>query len=115
MRLQQEKMSREKVLDEAKWRYDHGEAPTEEATKDWNRNERKRLMNIEVAMRREEELQMALPTNATKTAAEPRPTAYLPDDIPIPKPYGNSAPFKPLEPGANLKRMRQPVPKEIEI
>jgi len=108
-------LNREKVLEEAKWRFDHGEAPTEEATKEWNRNERKRLMSIETAMRREEELQMALPPNATKTAAEPRPTAYIPDDVGIPKPYGNSAPFKPLEAGAHLKRIRAPVPKEIEI
>lgn len=108
-------MNREKVLEEAKWRFAHGEAPTEEATKDWNRNERKRLMNIEAAMRREEALQVALPPNATKTAAEPRPTAYIPDDIGIPKPYGNAAPFKPTEPGAQLKRIRNPVPKEIEI
>ena len=109
--MQQEKLNREKVLDEAKWRFDHGEAPTEEAIKDWNRNERKRLASV----RREEEMQMVLPPNAIKTAAEPRPTAYIPDDIGIPKPYGNLAPFKPLEPGATLKRIRAPVLKEIEI
>ena len=115
LRLQQEKMTREKVLEEAKWRFDHGEAPTEDASKDWNRQERKRLMNIETAMRREEELQMALPLNATKTAAEPRPTAYIPDDIGIPKPYGNSAPFKPIEGGVHLKRIPKPIQRDIEI
>lgn len=108
-------MSRDKILEEAQWRFDHGEAPTEDAVKDWNRNERKRLMNIEAAMRKEEELQMSQPLNGTKTAAEPRPTAYIPDDIGIPKPYGNSAPFKPLEPGAHLRKYRPPNPKEIEI
>jgi len=115
LRLQQEKANREKILEEAKWRFDHGEAPTKDAIKDWNRNERKRLMSIEAAMRREEELEMSQPQNATKTAAEPRPTAYIPDDIGIPKPYGNSAPFKPTEPGSTMRFMVKPVSKPIEI
>ena len=35
-----------------------------------------------------------------RTAAAPRPNAYIPDPtnaIPVPKPYGKFAPFKPSE------------------
>ena len=31
------------------------------------------------------------PAQITRTTAEPRPNAYIPDDIGIPKPYGNCA------------------------
>jgi len=50
--------------------------------------------------------------------ADPRPNAYMPvgeDDLPIPKPYGSHAPFKPSLPGANLRHIRKPVPKPIDI
>ena len=116
LRLQQEKVSREKVLEEAKWKLDHGQPPTEDAIKTWNRNERKRLANIETAIRREEELQESSDGKlGVKTAAEPRPTAYIPDDMGIPKPYGNNAPFKPTEPGATMRHIKMVAPKAIEI
>ncbi len=94
---------------------DHGEAPFDDAVKDWNNKERKRSQDMERAMRREEELQMAQPTLASKTTAEPRPTAYIPDDLGIPKPYGNLAPFKPTEPGTTMRHIKPPQVKDIEI
>ena len=40
----------------------------------------------------------------------------MPDDnIGIPKPYGNHAPFKPTVPGTNMRHIRKPQPKKIEI
>lgn len=109
LRLQQEKTLREKALEEARWRHDHGEAPTEEAIKEFNRDERRRLHDAEVAMRREEA------EEGLQSTAEPRPTAYIPDDIGIPKPYGNLAPFKPSELGSSMRHIRPPNPKPIEI
>ncbi len=52
--------------------------------------------------------------------AEPRPNAYLPEtsgsvELPIPKPYGSNAPFKPADAGAQLRHFRKPVIKPIEI
>ena len=47
--------------------------------------------------------------------AEPRPNAYIPDDIGIPKPYGALAPFKPTECGATMRHIRRPQPREIEL
>ncbi|XP_006834425.1 PREDICTED: coiled-coil domain-containing protein 146 [Chrysochloris asiatica] len=52
------------------------------------------------------------------TTAEQRPTAYIPEadaTLPLPKPYGALAPFKPSEPGANMRHIRKPVIKPIEI
>ena len=52
------------------------------------------------------------------TTAEPRPNAYIPDDdaeLPIPRPYGSLAPFKPSEPGSSMRHVRKPIVKPIEI
>ncbi|KAG8508448.1 Coiled-coil domain-containing protein 146, partial [Galemys pyrenaicus] len=52
------------------------------------------------------------------TTAELRPNAYIPEaeaTLPLPKPYGALAPFKPSEPGANMRHIRKPVIKPIEI
>lgn len=115
LRLQQEKSQREKALEEARWRIDHGEPPSEEAVKDWTRKEQRRMMRLEATMRREEEMALAQPQGVVKTAAEPRPTAYIPDDLGIPKPYGNLAPFKPSEMGSTMRHIKLPNPKPIEI
>ncbi|KAJ3094400.1 hypothetical protein HDU97_008120, partial [Phlyctochytrium planicorne] len=58
--------------------------------------------------------------NNIRTMAEPRPNAYLPDssgigELPIPRPYGAHAPFKPQEAGSQLRHFRQPKIKPIEI
>ena len=115
MRLQQEKSSREEQLEEAKWKLSHGEAPTEDTIKDWNRKERKRLAQTEAALQSGDELRLMEPNTMAKTTAEPRPTAYIPDELGIPKPYGGSAPFKPTELGSTMRHIKMPNPKEIEI
>jgi len=115
LRLQQEKMIRDKTLEEAKWRLDHGEAPTGDAVKEWNRMEKRKTQRLEAAMRREEEMAMIQPAGVVKTAAEPRPTAYIPDEIGIPKPYGSFQPFKPTEAGSSMRHIHNPNPKPIEI
>ncbi|KAF4020039.1 hypothetical protein G4228_012004 [Cervus hanglu yarkandensis] len=56
--------------------------------------------------------------NGVYTTAEQRPNAYIPEaeaTLPLPKPYGALAPFKPSEPGANMRHIRKPVTKPIEI
>lgn len=49
------------------------------------------------------------------TAAEPRPNAYIPEDLGIPKPYGAFSPFKPSQQGTTMRHVRKPNPKEIVI
>ena len=67
--------------------------------------------------REEEEEHYRLP-GGIYTTAKPRPNAYIPDDdseLPIPRPYGSLAPFKPTEPGSTMRHVRKPVIKPIEI
>jgi hypothetical protein len=112
-------VNREKLLEESKWKLEHGEAPTEETIKEFQREERKKQQQLETTMRREEELQRTQTLsgngNVMKSTAEPRPTAYIPDDLGIPKPYGQSAPFKPSELGSSMRHIRVPNPKPIEL
>lgn len=55
--------------------------------------------------------------NGEYTTAEARPNAYIPlnAQLPLPKPYGAQAPFKPSQPGANMRHFRKPELKSIEI
>uniref|UniRef100_A0A4W6D6B7 Coiled-coil domain containing 146 n=1 Tax=Lates calcarifer TaxID=8187 RepID=A0A4W6D6B7_LATCA len=55
--------------------------------------------------------------NGQYTTAESRPNAYIPetDALPLPKPYGAQAPFKPGQPGANMRHIRKPTVKPLEI
>jgi hypothetical protein len=50
-----------------------------------------------------------------KTTAPPRPNAYIPEDLGIPKPYGHFTPFKPSAPGATMRHVRKPAPQDIVI
>uniref|UniRef100_A0A803TFM5 Coiled-coil domain containing 146 n=1 Tax=Anolis carolinensis TaxID=28377 RepID=A0A803TFM5_ANOCA len=77
----------------------------------------KLLRNEEIYKHAAEEEQYALVTSIY-TTAEQRPNAYIPDEenvLPLPRPYGALAPFKPAEPSANMRHFRKPVVKPIEI
>jgi hypothetical protein len=47
------------------------------------------------------------------STAEPRPNAYIPEDLGIPKPYGGFSPFKPSAPGSTMRHIRKPVPQDV--
>jgi hypothetical protein len=51
--------------------------------------------------------------------AEPRPNAYVPEfattELPIPKPYGTHAPFKPQESGSHMRHYKKPEIKPVKI
>ncbi len=59
--------------------------------------------------------ELRLPEQATRTTAEPRPNAYIPDDVGLPQPYGRLAPFKPSDAGSTMRHIRRPEPKDIEL
>ena len=119
MKLQQEKHDREMELEDASWRFDQGEPPTSAAEHEWYRIERERLRRQERAVSRRQQnapnMQGTMPSQVTRTTAEPRPNAYIPSAVGIPKPYGAQAPFKPSDPGSTMRHFRKPQPKEIEI
>ncbi|KAJ4924657.1 hypothetical protein JOQ06_003609, partial [Pogonophryne albipinna] len=64
----------------------------------------------------EEEQWSQLP-NGEYTTAESRPNAYIPQTgpLPLPKPYGALAPFKPSQPGANMRHIRKPTLQPLDI
>lgn len=118
MKLQQEKERIESILHNAYERIDDDLPPTEECEKEWDRMEKHRAMAEEerrTRKEREEEERM-LPGQVTRTTAEPRHNAYIPDDgLGLPKPYGSHAPFKATVLGSTSRHVRKPQPKPIEI
>merc|ERR1719183_283280 len=96
-----------------------GRPPYEEADNDLDRILRQEEMRDaakEEAKQRREEEQLFL-TMATRTTAEPRVNAYVPqsDDLGLPRAYGAHAPFMPTPIGANARHIRKPQPKPVEI
>lgn len=113
--LQQEKGMKESALEAAAWRFSHGEAPTDDSMREFQGSERLRFFRSEALQQKLEDKQAQQPNHMIKTACEPRPSAYIPDDIGIPKPYGSHAPFKPSESGSTMRHIKVPQPKQIEI
>uniref|UniRef100_A0A8C9L4Y9 Coiled-coil domain containing 146 n=1 Tax=Pavo cristatus TaxID=9049 RepID=A0A8C9L4Y9_PAVCR len=114
IKLQQEMRDREEFLMIVSSRIDQGLPPPKETEIEWLKVLRNEKMHKEAAEARE---QAAVPGHVL-TTAEPRPTAYVPDDaysLPVPRPYGALAPFKPSEPGSNMRHFRKPIIKPIEI
>ncbi|XP_052644907.1 coiled-coil domain-containing protein 146 isoform X4 [Harpia harpyja] len=121
IKLQQEVRDKEQFLMTLSSRIDQGLPPPKETENEWLKILRNEKMQKEAAEARAEhaaaEEQAAAPSYV-HTTAEQRPTAYIPDDeysLPLPRPYGALAPFKPSEPGSNMRHFRKPVVKPIEI
>lgn len=77
--------------------------------------DKKRFLEERSLRVQKETLEKNFPPFATKTTAEHRVNAYIPDEIGIPKPYGNNAPFHPTLPGANIRHFKIPIVNDIEI
>jgi chromosome segregation ATPase len=114
MKLQQEKASKLSDLDEAKWRVAHGQPPSDDAEREWFQHEHAQLARAESKLLSKGQV-ASLPLVGVRTTAEPRPTAYIPDELGIPRPYGGLAPFKPSEVGSTMRHTRAPVPSDIVI
>lgn len=112
VKLEQEKTDRLGDLEESKWNMDAGRCPNEVAEREWQRNERDRVRKIE---NKQLAQQRKIHPLQGRTAAEPRPNAYVPEDVGIPKPYGGLAPFKPSDKGSTMRHIRKPEERDIEI
>ncbi|XP_033110097.1 coiled-coil domain-containing protein 146-like [Anneissia japonica] len=121
LKYQQEVRDKESTLEQAYIRMERGEAPTNEAAKDWERmvnDENRRIEDRQYRQAVQEEEEQYILAGGATTTAEPRPNAYIPDDdteLPVPRPYGANAPFKPQQSGANMRHIRKPIIKPIEI
>jgi hypothetical protein len=116
VKMSQEKEQLEGIVEEAEANLAKGMPPTPEMNIEYLKMARDRKRYQEEKMVREQEaaLEQKYPPFATRTTAEKRPDAYIPDDgIGISKPYGHQAPFNPTKPGANMRHIRKPKPIEI--
>ncbi|XP_050405069.2 coiled-coil domain-containing protein 146 [Patella vulgata] len=121
MRLQQHLKENEVELEQCYIRMEKGEPPSDEIENEWVRflrDQERRSLDKEERLMMEEEGEQYKIAGGLYTTADPRPNAYIPDDdadLPIPRPYGSHAPFKPVEPGSSMRHIRKPIPKPIEI
>jgi hypothetical protein len=120
MKLEQEKTDKEGELKSAQERFIAGQPPTDDAEHEWLKLQRDRQRQQEMLMQKaaakgDPRLDPAVAATVTRTTAEPRPNAYIPDDLGIPKPYGGMAPFKPTPVGVQIRHIRKPEPKPVEI
>ncbi len=119
LKLQQERDARDAELVAAAQRLEQGLAPTAEAEQAWFRAERHRLQAQERGLRESAAAAAAggggAPADVRRTTAVPRPNAYIPDDVGLPKPYGAHAPFKPQDQGSTMRHLRKPAPRDIVI
>ncbi|KFP18115.1 Coiled-coil domain-containing protein 146 [Egretta garzetta] len=121
IKLQQEMRNKEHFLMTVSSRIDQGLPPPKETENEWLkilRNEKLQKEAAEARAKRAAEEELASAPGCVHTTAEQRPTAYIPGDeysLPLPRPYGALAPFKPSEPGSNMRHFRKPLVKPIEI
>jgi hypothetical protein len=100
---------REGSVERAYMRLEAGQPPDEATEQQWQQL----LREEQLALKR-----VLGPAEEAQSTAEPRPNAYLPTaegELPLPKPYGSHAPFKPSPAGANMRHIRKPQPKPIDI
>ncbi|XP_047431349.1 coiled-coil domain-containing protein 146 isoform X2 [Mugil cephalus] len=117
---QQQIKERELQMDRCQRRLEQGLPPYPEIEEEWRRmlrdKKRRQRDREQRAKLAEEEQRNQLP-NGEYTTAEARPNAYIPqnDHLPVPKPYGALAPFKPSQQGGNMRHIRKPALKPLEI
>ena len=114
MKLTQENQARDEALRTQQANLDNNLPPSAEVEAEWQRFEQGLERRANEAAARNVLAETA-PQQLTQTTAEPRPNAYIPDDIGIPKPYGALQPFKPTEQGTSMRHIRKPQPREIEL
>ncbi|GAB1597782.1 hypothetical protein Ahia01_000054900 [Argonauta hians] len=91
-----------------------GESPCEAIVQEWNQmkftEQQRKSYRLDRQLLEMEDEYFKDADNLI-TTAEQRPNAYLPDnncDLPIPRPYGKYAPFKPSEQGSNFRHFQKP-------
>ncbi|KAG3118844.1 hypothetical protein PI124_g2623 [Phytophthora idaei] len=120
MKLQQEKHDASVDVEECQKRAVAGYAPNAYCEQQLVRLQSQKLHNDEVRASKEMAKAAAahaanFPSQFTYTTAEARPNAYIPEDLGIPKPYGQQAPFKPTQQGTTMRHIRMPQKRDIEI
>jgi hypothetical protein len=118
LHLRQEVREREAAVERAYLSLQAGQPPDEAAEQQWQQLLRDEQLKKEGSRKLAEFRNRSGDEGDAITTAEPRPNAYLPTgegELPLPKPYGSHAPFKPSQPGANMRHIQKPNPKPIDI
>jgi len=112
---ERERVRLAELVEESIVRLEKGLPPNEIAEKEWKRLEAKNLQRTSETQDTDD--QDLFPLAEGYTTAVPRPNAYIPKDgsLPLPRPYGALAPFKPTQPGSMMRHFRKPEPKPIDI
>nr|XP_020455145.1 coiled-coil domain-containing protein 146 isoform X2 [Monopterus albus] len=116
----QEIKEKELQMDRCQQWLEQGLPPCPEIEEDWRRmlrDKKRRQRDKEERERLAKEEEWNQLPNGEYTTAEIRPNAYIPQTnlLPLPKPYGVQAPFKPSQPGAMMRHIRKPTLKPLEI
>lgn len=102
----------------ARERFRNNEPPTDSADAEFARMlqlDQQRDLDKQASAQRKQEEEI-MNSNFTRTTAEPRVNAYIPEDEHgLPKAYGHNAPFKPTVAGSTMRHIRKPNPPAIEI
>jgi hypothetical protein len=120
MKMQQEKHDALVEYEQSVKNYESGNPPNAICEQELYRQQLYKMKDEENKFLKAQQKAAAIhaqnfPTQLTYTSAEPRPNAYIPEELGIPKPYGNQAPFKPTMPGSTMRHIRIPQKKDIEI
>uniref|UniRef100_A0AAV2IUX3 Uncharacterized protein n=1 Tax=Knipowitschia caucasica TaxID=637954 RepID=A0AAV2IUX3_KNICA len=119
--LQQDIKDKELQMDRCQRRLEQDLPPCPEMEEEWRRmlrDKRKRQRDRQERVRLAQEDEWKQLPNGAFTTAPIRPDAYIPQgsDLPVPKPYGALAPFKPMPSGANMRHIRKPAaPKPLQL
>ncbi|XP_072311010.1 coiled-coil domain-containing protein 146 [Eucyclogobius newberryi] len=118
--LQQEIKDKELQMDRCQRRLEQDLPPCPEMEEEWRRmlrDKKRRRRDREAGERLAQEDEWKQLPNGEFTTAPRRPDAYIPrgSELPVPKPYGALAPFKPMPSGASKRHIRKPAPKPLDV
>jgi len=118
MKLEQEREEICATVLKARHNMEEGLPPTDEAPTEYARMsamDKQKAEDMQIAQQRRME-EDVLNSNATRTTAEPRVNAYVPDgDIGLPKAYGANTPFMPSTQGTTMRHIRKPESRPVEV
>merc|ERR1719174_3422123 len=117
-KLQTERDDACELMMTARERFANGQPPTDTADAEFEKmlqSDEQRTIDRQLSTQRKQEEDI-MNSNFTRTTAEPRVNAYIPEDEHgLPKAYGLNAPFKPTVLGSTMRHIRKPNPKPIEL
>ena len=100
-------------MEDARTRFLAGLPPTDEMEKQWEQILRHEE-TIHKLSDEKKEIERLMTEGRIKSHCEPRPNAYIPDDLGIPRPFGVGA-FKPTPAGSTMRHMKKPTIPDVVI